>query len=390
MKIFVLLSRVPYPLDKGDKLRAFHQIKELSKKHEIILCALSEEPVHPDAKAILTQYCKHLEIIPLKKHLIPFNIFRSFLKGQPLQVGYFYQGEIRSKIENLVKEHQPGHIYCQLIRVLEYVKHLNIPITLDYMDALSKGIERRIENSALWLAPVFKLESKRLMKYERHAFGLALNKTIISGQDRSFIGHSQNKEITIIPNGVDVAFFIPKVQEEDFSLVFTGNMNYPPNIESAEYLAKEILPEVQKVLPEVNLLISGVNPSQRVKALASESVTVTGWVEDIRDSYARAKIFVAPMRIGTGLQNKLLEAMAMKKACITSELANNALGAIAGEEIYIGKNTVEYAALIIRLLQDDKLRNSLAEKGNLFVNKKYNWAESTALLENLMFKGQKG
>ncbi|MBA3899412.1 MAG: glycosyltransferase [Bacteroidetes bacterium] len=387
MKIFVLLSRVPYPLDKGDKLRAFHQVKELSKRHEIILCALSEGPVSDEARNVLSQYCKHLEIIPLKKYLIPFNILKSFLKGNPLQVGFFYQNEVQKKINQLINEHQPEHIFCQLVRVLEYVKHLNIPITLDYMDALSKGVERRISSANIFYKPVFHLESTRLKAYEQKAFENVTGRSIISIQDRDLINHPDKEQILVVPNGVDTEYFQPQALQADYSLVFTGNMNYPPNVECAEYLAKEIFPELLKKIPGAKLLISGVNPSSSVKALESENITVSGWVKDIRQSYARASIFIAPMRIGTGLQNKLLEAMAMKKPCITSELANNALGAVAGKDILVGQSTAEYVDLIVKLLNDDKLRLELAQNGYSFVHNTYNWAKSTALLEQLMIIG---
>lgn len=384
MKIFVLLSRVPYPLDKGDKLRAFNQVKELSKKHTIILCALSDKSDNTEAKNILSKYCAHVEIIPLSYASIVLNITKALINGKPLQVGYFYQEHINIRIKNLINTHNPDHIFCQLIRVSEYVKSIKIPKTIDYMDALSKGMERRIEKVPFLLKPVFKIESQRLKKYENEIFSFFDNKTIISNQDRSFISHLSNKQIAIVPNGVDAVFFAPLKKEKDYDLLFTGNMNYPPNIESAEYIAKEILPAVQKIKPGTRLLISGVNPSARILDLQSEFITVTGWVKDIRESYSRAKIFIAPMRIGTGLQNKLLEAMAMQLPCITSELANNALGATHKKNILIGNSTADYTNLIVELLQNENLRDEIGVLGCSFVNEKFNWRASTQLLSSLI------
>ncbi|HET6243637.1 MAG: glycosyltransferase [Bacteroidetes bacterium] len=385
MKIFVLLSRVPYPLDKGDKLRAFNQIKELSKKHTIILCALSDKPVDAKAKEILSHYCAHVEIIHLSPSGIAFNLAKTIISQKPLQVGYFYQKHVKEKIEELIGFHKPDHIYCQLLRVAQYVREFNIPKTIDYMDALSIGMERRINKAPFLLKPVFKIESMRLKKYENEIFSCFDNKTIISEQDRSFISHTSNNQITVIPNGVDSDFFAPILnKEKDYDLLFTGNMNYPPNIECAEYIAREILPEVQKAIPGVRLLISGVNPSSKVLGLKSEFITVTGWVKDIRESYSRSKVFIAPMRIGTGLQNKLLEAMAMNLPCITSELANNALKAIHNTNILIGKNTASYVEHIITLLENEDLRTEFGQSGCTFVNEKYNWEASTELLDRLI------
>ncbi|MDQ3192319.1 MAG: glycosyltransferase [Bacteroidota bacterium] len=389
MKIFVLLSRVPYPLDKGDKLRAFNQIKELSKKHTIILCALSDKPVNSEAKQVLSEYCAHVETIPLSYTGIAINLIKAFISGKPLQVGYFYQSSINEKIKKLINFHKPDHIYCQLIRVSEYVKYFATKKTLDYMDALSKGMERRKEKGHFLLKPIFKIESKRLKKYETDIFSFFDNKTIISIQDRDFISHDANQLISVVPNGVDAAFYVPNhIKQKDYDLLFTGNMNYPPNIECAEYIAKEILPEVQKIKPGTRLLISGVNPSASVLALQSEFITVTGWVKDLRESYSRSKIFIAPMRIGTGLQNKLLEAMAMQLPCITSELANNALGATHNKNILIGNKTADYTAHVIELLENEELKQRIANNGCLFVQENYNWKSSVELLNSIILKLQ--
>jgi polysaccharide biosynthesis protein PslH len=385
MKIFVLLSRFPYPLDKGDKLRAFNQIKELSKNHEIVLCAISDTPITQQSSDMLKKYCKHVEILRLSYSGILVNVLKSFFNGKPLQTGYFFQEKLKKQIQNLIASHQPDHIYCQLLRTAEYVKELNIPKTIDYMDALSMGMSRRISKGSLLLKPVLALEATRLKAFETEIFSAFNNKVIISDQDKFHILHPLNSDIQVIPNGVDIDFFKPgNNPEKDFDLVFTGNMNYPPNIESAEYLANDIFPLILKKIPDAKLLISGANPSKRVKALASDNIVVSGWVDDIRKSYSRSKIFIAPMRIGSGLQNKLLEAMAMKIPCITSDLANNALEAKPEEEILIGTDTADFADKAIELIRNEKFRVDLAEKAYKFVINKYNWERSTAILEKLI------
>ncbi|PCJ85488.1 MAG: glycosyltransferase, partial [Flavobacteriales bacterium] len=316
MRILVLLSRVPYPLEKGDKLRAFHQIKRLSEKHEIILCCLNDKKLHPDAISQLKPFCKHLEIIQLNKFSIFLNLLLGLFRLRPLQVSYFHHKMAQKKFDRLIEIHLPKRIFCQLIRTTEYAKKYTFIIkTLDYMDALSKGAERRIENASFYMKPLLKVEAKRLAKYESEIFNHFEQKTIISAQDKKFIQHPNKEEITVIPNGVDTAFFRPMECEKKYNLVFTGNMSYPPNVESAIYIAKKIIPIIIKKFPEIKLLISGANPAMVIKMLQSKNITVSGWVDDIRQSYAAAKIFIAPMRTGTGLQNKLLEAMAMKIPC---------------------------------------------------------------------------
>ena len=176
--------------------------------------------------------------------------------------------------------------------------------------------------------------------------------------------------------------------EKEYDLVFTGNMGYPPNVNSVIYLCEKILPIVREKIPEIKIMFAGASPDPKVKAVNSKNVKVTGWVDDIRECYAKAKIFIAPMQIGTGLQNKLLEAMAMNIPCITSPLANNALEAKNGKEIIIGDSPEEYAEKIIYFLEHKNEADKIAENGYNFVHKNYNWENATQKLENLMFDKQ--
>jgi len=165
-------------------------------------------------------------------------------------------------------------------------------------------------------------------------------------------------------------------------------MAYPPNVDSVIYLVNNIMPLVWKKRPNIKLVIVGAQPSVKVLKLRSDKVIVTGWVEDISEYYSKSKIFIAPMQIGTGLQNKLLEAMAMKLPCITSELANNALGATHNENILSGNNKDEYTQHIIKLMEDANLQKEIAQKGYQFVKENYTWEGSTSILEKLITSTQ--
>ncbi len=384
MRIFVLLSRVPFPIEKGDKLRAFHQLRCLSQKNEVILCALSESKVEPETIKVLSSFCREVHIIPIRRPGMIWNVLKAFLNGKPLQVGYFYRCAVQSEINKIIASCHPDHIYCQLIRVSEYVKDIKIPKTLDYQDVFSMGAKRRADTSLFLTRLLFRIEYKRLLRYEHTIFGKFDHKTIISLPDRDLLPHASKNEVLIIPNGVDHEFFKPVKTTKKHDIVFTGNMGYPPNIDAARFIADEIYPLVLKQYPGATLLIAGANPHAKVLALRSENITVTGWLADIRDSYASSRIFIAPMRIGTGLQNKLLEAMSMNLPCITSALANQALGAKPGFEILVGSTPAEYADQIVKLLRDETYAANLAGNGHLFVKKAFSWENSTTLLENLM------
>lgn len=385
MKILVVLSRFPYPLEKGDKLRAYHQLKQLSKKNEIVLFALSDTRINEEAAAHLKPFCSDIKIVNLSFMTIAFNLFRTLFKSFPFQSGYFYSPKTRQQFDAFVSKHKPGHIYCQLIRTAEYVKCSTIPKTLDYMDAFSKGLERRISSAPFYWKPFLKIEYKRLLKYEREIFSCFQNKTIISSQDKNLIPHPGKEEIVVISNGVNTDYFKPMERKKEFDILFNGNMNYPPNIESAEYLVKQILPLVRKEKPGVNVLISGATPSKKVLNLQSANVTVTGWVDDVRENFAKSRILVAPMLTSIGLQNKLLEAMAMQVPCITSTLANNALGAEDGKNILIADTPEVYAMRILSLLKEENRAGEIGMNGYYFVLQNYNWEKENEKLEKLFY-----
>ena len=167
MKIFVIASRIPYPLEKGDKLRIYNQVKELSKDHQILLCCLYDGKIHPKATKELEAICKQVEFVKLSRIKILINLFFNIFSSKPFQVSYFYQNKAQRRIDKIIADFKPDHIYAQLIRTSEYVKlKHHIPKTLDYMDSFSKGMQRRVQKAPFLFKTVFESEAKRLLRYE--------------------------------------------------------------------------------------------------------------------------------------------------------------------------------------------------------------------------------
>lgn len=388
MKIFVLLPRIPFPLEKGDKLRAFNQIKQLAKHNEIVLCALNDNAKvsEQDAFRALQPYCQSINFIKISKPQIALGLVRAFFKGLPMQCGYFYNRKTAKKINALIDKHKPDMLFGQLLRVAEYIRKKDIPKCIDYQDVFSYGMKRRADIASLLTRPIYNMEYRRLCRYEAAIFDDFDVKTIISEPDRELIPHPKKNEILIIPNGVDHEYFKPQEREKKYDLVFTGNMSYAPNVNAVEYLANEILPIVWKTLPEVRIYIAGATPDPKIKKAASERIIVSGWLDDIRDAYAQSRVFVAPMRIGTGLQNKLLEAMSMGLPAITTPLANGSLCAENGKEILVGSNAEELAQHIITLLTDKDKSQQIAKAGFDFTNRVYDWGKATQIMEEAMKK----
>lgn len=385
MKIAVVTSRFPYPLEKGDKLRLYFQIKYLSQHHEIILLSLRENPVSESSLKHIQSFCKSVHIFPIHKRKAQFNAIKAFFQKTPLEVGYFFNKKIKSQIEQIIDIEKPDHIYCQLIRMSEYVRHLPYPKTLDYMDAFSLGMKRRAENSSMWVQYFFKKDAFRIAAYEAEVFHDFQHHSIISLQDRNYLSFWEKEKIHILPNGVDTDFFKPQPEvEQKYDLAFIGNMGYYPNVQAAIFLGKKILPTLLLKNKELKLLIAGARPDVSVKNLSNKNIIITGWVEDIRTAYASSKIFIAPIFHGRGQQNKILEAMAMGIPCITSDQVNKAIGAIPRNSILIANDVESCQEQISLLIENVSLRQQLSKNGLEFIKKNFSWEKYGKQLEQIL------
>jgi glycosyltransferase involved in cell wall biosynthesis len=304
-------------------------------------------------------------------------------------VAYFYNGKIRKQIENKIAQINPDAIHCHLIRTTEYIKNVkNIPKSLDFMDAFGIGMEKR-QNTERNFGKrlLFAYEKNRLYKYEKQVFSFVDWFCIISEQDRDSIKSKRKGEIKIIPNGVDFDAFYPRNEKKKYDIVFMGNMGYPPNIAAVQFLASEIMPLVIIAKPTIKLLVAGVGAPKSIKMLHSKNIDVIENFEHISDSIAISKIMLAPMQISIGLQNKILQAMAMKTPCIVSPASNNAIKAPNDFAIVEASSPTEYAEVIIDLLDKPLMAAKIGKNGYDFVKENFSWPAQNKLLEDLILTG---
>ncbi|RLE23752.1 MAG: hypothetical protein DRJ65_11215 [Acidobacteria bacterium] len=383
MKILVITPRFPHPLDKGDKLRAYHQIRLMSKNHEIVVCALSERPVSQTSLDALRPWCSRIEVLSFSPGRGRRAGLGAMVLGLPYQVGYFTHSEAAGRFRAVVDEERPDLVFCQLVRTAEYVKDLSCPCLLDYMDAFSSGMAQRATVGGPWARGAHALEHRLLERYERRVFDRFGAHTIISERDRAALPFGQKQSIRVVPNGVDSEVFSPRDSEIRWDLLFVGNMAYPPNVRAAQTLVQDILPRIRAHRPGIRVLIAGANPTVAVRRLASDAVEVSGWVDDVVDCYAKSRVFVAPMEWGTGMQNKLLQAMAMELPCVTTPLASEALGHSAGV-MRVGSDPEDLAQCVVALLDQPEVGQSLGRKGREIVVSQFQWESTAQALEGAL------
>lgn len=380
MKILIVAPRIPFPIEKGDKLRLFHQIRFLSQRHEIVLVGLTESP--DDNLKPLLQICSAVYPIFLEKWRIAVNLLRAPGRGLPMQVGYFYSRQIKSQIQQIIFKHNPDVIYTQLIRSAMYTRNLPFPKVIDFMDCFSLNTERRAKQSSLLDRWSWHWEGRQVRRFEKHCFFDYDAQVIISEFDRSSMPLHGKHRMHVIPNGIDTEYYQPQSKaSKRVDVLFAGNMGYYPNIKAAQYLIQEIKPLIRE---SYRWQIAGARPDPKVRRLAAPDIEITGWVEDIRTAYAEAKLFVAPIREGAGLQNKILEAMSMGVPTITTPTVNNSINGIPGEHLILAETPEEFKDAICRLLEDGAYYLQIAENGRNFVRNHYQWNLFNEKLENLL------
>lgn len=384
-KIAIVLSRFPYPLNKGDKLRAYHQIVFLAKQNDIFLYCLSDEKVNENDFNEVKKWCVSVEIFELNKTSIAWNLMNSFLKKLPAQVGYFFNANIQKQIEASILKIKPDVVYGQLARTAFYIKDLPFKRVIDFQDAFSTNYVRIAENATFLKQIFYKRESNLMQSFEQKMLSWFDASTIISDFDKSQIAN-ENENLAVVSNGVDTHYFTATPKEKKYDLLFCGNLSYLPNKNAVIFLCEKIAPLLIEKMPTIKINIVGGNSAADFKKYASNHIHFAGWVEDVRTAYDETKLFVAPLFTGAGLQNKLLEAMSMQVPCVVSSVTNASLIATENKHVLIANNEYEFVEKIIQLLKDEHLQHSFKVNARIFVEENYSWDKANQILENILLK----
>lgn len=392
LKILFTANRFPYPPYRGDKLKIYHLAKRLSKKHDLHLITFLQD--EDDLKYVpeLKEIFNEIYLIPLTKRQSYWNSLIGFFKKLPLQVQYFHSLKMAEKIEEIKKNNNYDAVHVQHLRMAQYWNlHKDIPRILDLPDAYSLYWKRRINNKKGLLKSFAKTEQRKVFEYEDilNEYDLSL---VCSGEDQAYLQSEKGiKNVQLLPNGVDLSTFSAK--HHDYSLqdtiLFTGNMNYAPNVDAVIYFCQEIFPLIQKKIKNVRFIIAGQKPLRKVKKLADEAIEITGFVKDLSLYYEKATIVVAPLRFGAGTQNKVLEAMAMGVPVVSRNIGFNGLNIESGNGVVLSTETQDFANQCIRLLENERLRKEIGKKGKEVIQKQFDWDVIADQLERYLLGIQK-
>lgn len=310
--ILFIAHRIPFPPNKGDKIRSFHELQFFSSFYNIDLVCFCDSPGDVIYVEKLKQYCRTVTYFPLKRYTSLFRGLISFLKGRSISIGCYKDRKVDAAIEILIKNNHYKFVLCYSSQVAQYAHNIDSPKVIDFIDVDSDKWKQYAEKSHFPLNFIYRTEFKRLAQYEKEIwkeFSLSVFST--KQELKLFQGKDALDKLSVMGNGVDHQFFSPQICKREKYLIFTGAMNYFPNIDAVLWFSQTIFPEILKYDPEIRFYIVGSNPTEQILKLASENIIVTGFVDDIRPYIARAAVAVYPLRIARGIQNKILEAMSM-------------------------------------------------------------------------------
>ncbi|GFE60842.1 TIGR03087 family PEP-CTERM/XrtA system glycosyltransferase [Geobacter sp. AOG2] len=395
MKILYLSQRIPYPPNKGDKLRAFNEIKHLSKHHEISLFCLTDNYQKMGIPDELNQLCKSIDVVHLSKIQSKLQSSLAIFSDIPLTLSYFYSKKLKEMINMKLIDGQYDLIFVYCSSMAQYVDHVqHIPKLIDFVDVDSEKWNQYATYASFPMRLLYRIESYRLRKYEaliaeNYQHGIFVSENEAADFKKMVCPCST---ITPILNGVDCEMFTPGTEPyERNSLIFTGAMDYYANVEAVLYFVDQILPLIKNKIDNVKFYIVGSNPTKEIILLAKKdtSIIVTGYVEAVQPYMSNAAVFVAPMRIARGVQNKILEAMAMGVPVVTSSLGYEGITAKQGEDIFVEDTPELFAMRVIELVEDAELRRAVSEKSRKNVESCYNWQMNLGKLEELLIETQK-
>jgi polysaccharide biosynthesis protein PslH len=376
MRILCLTSRLPYPPDRGDRLRAFHVLRTLSAEHELTLLSFVEAAGEHRHLEQLRAICRDVRVVERGRAASLRSALANAWRSQPLQVSYYRSAAMRSLVAETLRTGAFDLAYIHLFRMVPYLPPGCVPYRIvDLTDVISSEVHRSLRHRRLPSRAVWAVEGRRIDRFERFA-AAADEVWLISERERAILaGRCPAARIEVVPNGVDCEHFHPGACDEDpRSLLLTGHLGVLHNVDAAIHLVEDVLPLVRQEVPDCRLRLVGTDPSAAVRRLASRpGVEVTGWVADLNLELNRAAVFVAPLRFSAGVQNKLLEAMAAGRPVVTSPHVAAGIGAAPGRDLLVAEDARATARFVVDLLADPGLRRRIGEAGRVFVRERYSW-----------------
>jgi sugar transferase (PEP-CTERM/EpsH1 system associated) len=390
-KLLYLVHRLPYPPNKGDKVRSYHLLKHLTQRHQVFLGTFVDEPADEAYVDTVRALCTELYVARLNPRSAKLRSLSGLLTQQALSLSYYRDAGLQAWVNETLAEHSIDAIVIFSGVMAQYVDLFPAskvrPMLVDFVDVDSAKWTQYAPKHRWPMSWLYRREGERLLAFER-AVAAKAQRSFFVTENEAALFLSQASEcsgrVEAMSNGVDADFFAPDPvrlspftgaasSSDHIPLVFTGAMDYWPNVDAVTWFARDILPALRQRWPTLCFYIVGRSPPPGVLALASEGVVVTGTVADVRPYLQHAAVVVAPLRVARGIQNKILEAMAMARPVVAALSCVAPIDAIAGDELVSADSATDYVREISALLQAPERSAAVGQAGRVRVIKAYSW-----------------
>ncbi|WP_448565111.1 TIGR03087 family PEP-CTERM/XrtA system glycosyltransferase [Thalassotalea ganghwensis] len=397
--LLYLCHRIPYPPNKGDKIRSFNILKKLSEHFDIYLGCFIDDPFDQQYVSKLEDYCQEVFSLNQHKTMAKLKGLKAFLVGQPITLPYYFDLAMKQWVSKTFQQHNIQHIFVYSSSMAQYCddeayRHANRVI--DFVDVDSDKWRQYADKKSGIAKWVFQREHRTLAQYEK-AVAQSFTHSLFVSPDEAKLFCSLHPEVTDtkvqgVLNGVDIDFFNPeaKMAEESIPkkpyLVFTGAMDYWANVDSVLWFSEFVWPQIRRSHPECLFYIVGGNPSPEVTKLAEQpGIVVTGRVHDIRPYILHASCAVAPMRIARGIQNKVLEAMALNKPIVTTTMGMEGINAPENNSVKVTDDIEQYTVACRRFLTE-----KVESDNRNWIIDHFTWKATLAHMEQYFYEKEKG
>ncbi len=388
MRILYLTPYVPSRI----RVRPFNLIKCLSTSHEVSLVSLVCDEYERKLVHEVAEYCVSVDLIPLPKHRSYMNCLFGLPASLPLRVAYYKSPQLEQCVRRVIHERSIDVVHGELIKVAPLLQKIareeSVATLFDSVDCISWYLQqqRNTVRGPLRKAFVFS-EMKKMQRFERSALASFDRTVITSAHDRDCLTSlgAAAQTIAVMPNGVDTEYFTPLASpRQEETLVFCAKLDYYPNSHAILHFCREVLPRIWGRRPGVRLQLVGNNPPEAVRNLASdERITVTGYVPDIRPYLGAAAVALAPLHVAAGMQNKVLEALAMGTPMVATPGSCRSLQVEDGVHLLVAEGDQAFADAALRLLEDRQLAQNVGWAGRQFVVQNFSWIEAAKNLSAL-------
>jgi sugar transferase (PEP-CTERM/EpsH1 system associated) len=392
MNILFISTEIPYPPDSGHRLRTFHVLKYLGERHNVFFLGFNRNGTNFCDTAPIEAYCASVETFSISEDVSKLRFYYSLLLNLcsplPFVAHKYYRKELRRSIQRIISDKKIDIVHFDMLPLARYLNDIgDVPSVLVQHNVESQRVYRLAQNSKSLIFKLFMLEQfRKLYKFEKNVLDKFAICTAVSDVDAThFRRMNSQARIYVIPNGVDTKFFTC----ENFStlgnsLIWVGSMRDLYNREAVDYFCTEIFPRIREVVPDVSFNAVGRSPTKVLVELSKSdtNVSVLGYVDDIRPHVKKAAVYVAPMRSGGGTKLKILNALSMGKAVVTTSVGAEGIDINHREHVMIADDPETFTTMTIDLLRNPELRKELGKNGRKWMVERYDWEKICSNMEH--------